>query len=85
MDIKARKRYPEAMKIGRTTVGVAYMDEFKRPILYVRQGNEITKVASFTNEATAEWFTETMRIALWEAGVPFEEDDETEANRGAID
>ena len=74
MNVKARGRYPEALKIGGTTVGVAYWDEFKKPILYVMQRNEFTKVASFNNDAAAQWFVQTMGRALHEAGVPFEEE-----------
>lgn len=42
-------------------VGITHFPTRTKPCLYIRHGNVSTKVASFNNEESADWFIEEMK------------------------
>lgn len=42
-------------------VGVTHFPTRTKPCLYIRHGNVSTKVASFNNEESADWFINEMK------------------------
>jgi hypothetical protein len=54
--------YREDMNLG---IGAAQIGKWKKPCLYVRQGDEIYKAASFNNENAAEIWWNTLCLLVY--------------------